>query len=801
MTITRKHPLAECEKCPLAKKDCAPTSGSPDAEVAFVSRSPGVWDAQHRKPFAGPSGRVLDHLLKTYGYTRNQILLTNVVLCETDDPPAAAIEACRPRLEHELQSAATILAGGVEAVHALIDPRTSISSARGRIHKRTVAGGRTQRVVATSNPAVVLRESNNFPDLVRDFRLALDPVPPPTMPKVWHVDSVKEGLEVINDILLRSDRLASDLETYGYSKKIACAGFAASTDLAYVFGIETIDRPEIRKALKMLYEKDLEWVWHNGKYDVKVLARNGINGRIDQDTFILSYALDERPGGDYQGDQGAGLHALTPTLMANYGWKDYEYESVKKFKKTQILENPQELYDYNGKDTVGTLVLLNDLVPSCVLDEVYERPYLSIQVPLANSLIPIELRGFCYDVESAADLNEIHVRPMLATVKEQLREISGFGLLNPNSPKQLQVVYYEHFGLKHDLRDSRKRIFTTSTGKEVRKEVMEGRFTCKPRMQDKLVEFATLHEQFAKVDKQRSTSFEGLIEKVAPDGKLYSTFKFGTVTGRTSSENPNFQNITRAGSYGLPSIRSVFKASPGHTLVQADYSQAELRTIAKLSGDVGLLGIYRDATRSLHKERAARFYGEDYTYEEYVKAKNINFGVTYGQSAFAFSQMYNMPIGEAQDYIETWFRDFPGIVEWIKETQIAVQRDAYIQSPFGHKRRFHLLTKENKDDVFREAVNFKPQNIAGVLTEYALVELVKAGVPITTTVHDSIVADVPNERVYDTAVLMKQIMEDMPVKELGWQKDDIPFLVDISVGNPWSDVKEVENLETLRIAA
>ena len=122
----------------------------------------------------------------------------------------------------------------------------------------------------------------------------------------------------------------------------------------------------------------------------------------------------------------------------------------------------------------------------------------------------------------------------------------------------------------------------------------------------------------------------------------------------------------------MPSIRSAFIPDPGCLFLSGDLSQAELRTIAVLSGDTNLKGIYRDTGRSLHKEVAAQFYGDDYTKEQYVRAKNINFGVAYWQSAFSFAQLYHMPIGEAQNYIDFWWDRFPQVWEWTKAMEAQV---------------------------------------------------------------------------------------------------------------------------------
>jgi DNA polymerase-1 len=194
----------------------------------------------------------------------------------------------------------------------------------------------------------------------------------------------------------------------------------------------------------------------------------------------------------------------------------------------------------------------------------------------------------------------------------------------------------------------------------------------------------------------------------------------------------------------------------------------------------------------LHKERAAAFYGEEYTYEQYVKSKNINFGVTYGQGAKAFAQMYHMDETEAQNYINSWWDEFTELREWTIDLQGRAIKDGYIRSPFGHKRRFSLITNDNINDVKREAVNALPQNIAAWLTISSLCDLVDSGVRVVATVHDSIVADVPIGEVDRVARLMTENMALQPIKQLGWDSDDIPFSADISVGPNWGALEDYE---------
>lgn len=793
--VERKHPLAECEKCPLVGNRCAPTSGDLTSLVAFVSRSPGKHDVMAGRPFAGPSGKVLDYLLGVYGVKREKIITTNVVLCQSDNPPPDAIKACKPRLEEEIASAQLVIAGGTEATSALTKYR-AVFSARPFVHYRTSSGGIKQRVIVTNNPALVLRDSDAFPDMVADFKRAFDPPPPPVFPEVEIINDPLKAASVLERWLgTKFDNpLAADLE-WRPDNKFVCAGFAARSTKAVVFGLRALSDDRTWNLIKRFFERsDVSFIWHNGKSDTKVLRYNDILGRVDEDTYLQSVALDERPG----------HHSLEYLLSTKFAWPDYEPASVKSFKKTGEFygKTPQEralserdLYKYNGWDAAGTFQLYELQNPLLDTDRGGSvRPLYRRLLGAADRIRTVEMHGFNYDVEEACNINEREAIPRMMELTEEIRAILGHPLLNPNSVKQLQAVLYDEWELKHGLRDAGKKKLSHSTGKEVREEIEAGRFTSLPQHKEKVIEWAGTHKHYKKIQDIRSRYIEGLVIRAQRDGKLYCNFNIGggTVSGRASSNDPNFQNIIREGYEEIPGIRTLFLPSPGNVIISADFSQAELRACAKLSGDANLLGIYRDSSRSLHKERAAAFYGENYTYEQYVKAKNINFGVTYGQGADSFAQMYHMPKNEAQAYIDSWWREFSEMKAWTNETARRARKEGIVVSPFGHKRRFHLITDDNLHDVEREAVSFKPQNIAAWLTISALVELVDMGVPIVATVHDSIVADVPSADAFVVARTMQMVMESMAQKQLGWTQEDIPFLVDVSIGENWGSVKEVE---------
>jgi uracil-DNA glycosylase family 4 len=798
----RKHPLAQCEICPLQKAKCAPTAGPSDASIAIVSRSPGRYDARAKKPFAGPSGKILDHLLGLYGVRREDVLTTNIVLCENDgSPPREAIQACKPRLDFEIKDADTIIAAGSEAVAELTRFK-SLDGARGYAHQR----GRA-RVIATNNPAVVLRDDSAFPNLVRDFRLGLAPLPTPQLPDVDWTNNIEEGRRWLKAIKRQNvDLLTFDIETLGLrpAAPLVALAFSGSGNKGVSFGERVCrDQTTYRDYIAPFIE-DSRLLAHNGKFDLRNFRGKGIKGTLAEDTMLLSWALDERS------DENQ-VHKLEYLLMDNFNWPNYEPQIVRDWKKAVArlekqfkyeelneLPVPDELYEYNALDAAGTSLLFPVLRDRAIQDNVFDlyRRYL---IEASEALLRVELRGLHYDVDGALDLLEDKVWPRLDELTAEMQLIVGDGSYNPRSNKKNSENVYDRWHVVHNLPLKNER----TVDKSVYTEIAAGRFVVslgrpksdgetwsaedRKNAQETAQRWAVKFSEFQGLDKQRSTYLEGLIKRaVVNNGKLYTDFKLhNTTTGRLSSSNPNLQNITRT-KEGLPDIRSLFVASPGCVLVQADYSQAELRTIGSLSKDPTLSRVYVDQL-DLHDLTAERFFGPQFTKEQRSRAKNMNFGVPYGQGADTFLEKHGIPKEEAEKFIQWWWKEFSGVREWTN----TVAKDVFkgeVVSPFGHKRRFHLLTKENRNASIREGVNFLPQNIAAQFTNWSLCRLVlDFEFPVALTVHDSLLMDVPESDVNNVATHTRRIMEAAPKETIGW---DFPFLIDIQVGQRWGQLED-----------
>jgi len=763
------------------------------------------------------SGKILDYLFGMNGVKREQMLLTNTVLCVAPEGnvPPEAIKACAPRLERELQGIDTVIACGSEAVGLLIG-KGSIDRHRGYRHQQN---GRV--VVATNNPAVILKNDSKFPDLQRDFRRALNPLPEPTFPEI----EVIENERAARSILRKYSRggtavplVCCDIESRGglsHRASLISFQFAVEGDVAYVLGerfdaFDDVVRSDLRQFLS---RPDCTYGWHGGKFDTKILRYTyGIEeARVDHDTMLLSYALDERSGTD----ERIGIHGLDYLLMDTFGWPYYSSERVERAKKTGVVEDYDEFYRYAGMDVGGTFQLLQNQLPRAERDDVLGA-YRHLLLRGNEFLTEVELNGMIYDVDRAMDLHEFVVQPEMDELRIRMQKAVDNDLLNPGSTAHMAALLYDQWGIQHAMQ-KRKPTPTMqkparSVDEAARKEIIAGRF--KFRGDTKIVaegalrkvapaddaqerrsfyiSFTEQFDRYKKLQKQDGTYLVGLIKRAEldEDSRIYTQLNLhGTNSGRLSSSRPNLQNITRT-KPDMPDIRSLFRASPGRRIVSADHSQAELRCIAQFSGDRELTRIYTEDL-SLHKETATRFYGADYTYEQYSTCKNVNFGVFYLQSADTFQEKHGIPKSQAEPYIEWVWKTFTGVAAWEESVKREVKGKRVLISPFGRKRRFHLLTRDNLESCYREGINFYPQSTAsditlcGAITLRSEIDPRRAAIGIL--VHDSIVADVEEDYIEEYSEIIKQVMGATAFDELGWT---LPFKAEVSVGPSWGEAEE-----------
>jgi len=786
---TAKAPHARCWECPLFDQPCAPTTGPEGASVVIVGRSPGFHEANAGKPMSGPIGKIVNHLLDMNGVDKASVKRTNTVLCYSDKPSSAALAACRPRLDDEVRSAQTIIACGVEASQTFTGG--NVNAKRGHDHKYNDA-----RVIVTNNPAATLRDDGTYPNLVSDFKRALNPIEPRPFPEVRWTDDPDEAIDWIQKLQL-VDTFSVDIESTGldFDSELVSIGIGRDTR-AVVIGRYALGEHHVRQALgRFLSDPHKTVIYHNGKFDVKILRQNGIDARVDEDTLLQSYILDERPGS----------HSLDYLTADRLGWPDYTPQVVKEGKRKQHWIGREDelqalygltwdeykvlLYEYNGQDTSGTHMLYLLFTPETDQGNIRD-PYYKLLIPASNVIADIERRGIAFDVDLAQWSLDHEVLPELEHLKAEAARLIGREI-NLNSPQQVSAYLYDELQLQHTLdRRGKER----SVDAAIRNEILDGRAKFANILPEQMglfdnggVAFVSTLHRFKRLDKIRSTYVETLIKQCAKDGRIHAEFNpAGTETGRLSGSRPNLQNQPRPKpGEKLPNVRNFFIASEGHVLIQADYSQAELRVAAVLSGDKNLQDIYYNDL-DLHTEVATDFYGKGFNKEHRVRAKTVNFGILYGQEEFSLSQHLHITVNEARRLINAWWHRFPEVRTWVKQQHRNILKDGYLTTATGRRRRFHLITEENKHHTLKEGVNCLIQSPASDLCLYSLIRL--SDVPlfdILLTVHDSILFETKPENVEASMSIIKKTMEGAANELIGW---DFPFKVDMATGERWGEL-------------
>ena len=769
--------------------------GNSKAEFVIVGEGPGTKELGAGVPFVGPGGEVLEsNLPKGLEY-----YVTTAIACRPAKKDAkilsSAVNRCSERLFEEIKSSPrkVILALGNGALWALTGDHTlKITQERGRLFKSPLA---EVGILATVHPAFLLRGGGSYKKFQADVQYAVDlalgkPVKEHIIPEV-KIYRTEEEVRAFVEMAKKQPIVAGDIETTGFSGRddeMLSIGFSWDPKTVHiVLGNEKHDitlRYWDAKKKKMLQEqlnnidllkincinilliKDFlespatRFVWHNGKYDVGFLRAKGIKTRVDEDTMLLNYALDETRGIH-------GLEQVSSDLLGSPDWKGMIDQHLPR-KRASYAHIPQDvLLQYQGYDISNTLQIFLILRDRCARDAATEKFYTKTLIPASELLINIEARGFLFDWEKWEE-NKVRLTGEVAALRQQMCDLAGYDI-NPASSVQMVKYLFDELRLPTKTRSTAKKIVTKLPKVPAVKVLVE----------------------FRVKQKQLSTYIIGMFRNIETDGCAHSTFLLhGTRTSRLASRNPNMQNIPRD-----KKMRAMFKARPGYILVSADYSQAELRTLATLSGDATMCAIFNDPKRSIHKEVAVVKYGVDYTETQYVHAKMYNFGIVYGRTCFSIAEEFNISPQEAQKEIDDWFKQFPDAHTLIKNCRAAPMKQQNLVTVFGNKCRPGLVTPENLKEVQNEFSNFPHQATASNCTVHAAIrclpEFEPLDIHILNLVHDNIVAEVPDneESIAKAKEIMSRNMQQVPID---WGLDKVPFLVDFKMSYSWDNAIEVD---------
>ena len=548
-------------------------------------------------------------------------------------------------------------------------------------------------------------------------------------------------------------------------------GEAAYVPLAHSYmGVpEQLNEKKVLDALRPLLENPtISKVCQNGKYDINVLARYGIAVQgVRFDTMLESYVLNStatRHNMDSLAQRYLNRSTILFEEVAGKGAKQLTFDQV-----DLSVAGP-----YAAEDAEITLCLHNRLIK-----ELEEIPALldvlaNIEMPLLPVLARIERCGALVDAHLLG-LQSLELAEKLTELERKTFEIAGEAF-NLASPKQLGVVLYEKLGLPVLAKTAKGQ---PSTAEAVLSELAEQGH-----------ELPVLLMEYRSLSKLKSTYTDRLPEQINPlTGRIHTSYHQAvTATGRLSSSDPNLQNIPIRTAEGRR-IRQAFIAPPGYKLLAADYSQIELRIMAHLAQDPGLLDAFRN-DRDVHKATASEVFGvelKDVTTDQRRSAKAINFGLIYGMSAHGLAKQIGCDRSQAQIYMDRYFARYPGVLDYMERTRKQASEQGYVETLFG--RRLYLPDINAKNAAIRKgaertAINAPMQGSAADIIKRAMITvdnwLVESGLDarVILQVHDELVLEVREDQVDALRAGL------LPLMSAGAALD-VPLLVEAGVGDNW----------------
>lgn len=548
-------------------------------------------------------------------------------------------------------------------------------------------------------------------------------------------------------------------------------GEAAYVPLAHDYpgAPDQLNREQVLEQLRPLLESPAHGkVGQNLKYDRHVLANHGIHLHgIRHDTLLESYVLEStaRHSLDRLAERHLNLRTIRYEEVAGKGAKQLGFNQV-------ALE---QATPYAAEDADVTLRLHQCLWPRLAAEPALQRLYESLEIPLVEVLGDMERVGVRIDAPALRQQSAELAR-RLHELEQQAWDLAG-ERFNPSSPKQLQYILFERLKLPVGKKTPTGQ---TSTAEDVLQELALDYPL--PRV---ILEHRTL-------SKLKSTYTDRLPEQVHPHtGRIHTSYHQAVAsTGRLSSSDPNLQNIPTRSPEGRR-IRQAFIAEPGYCIVAADYSQIELRIMAHLSGDAGLLRAFA-AGADIHRATAAEVFGvapEAVSTDQRRSAKAINFGLIYGMSAFGLARQLGIERSAAQEYVQRYFSRYPGVKAYMDDTRQRAAETGYVETVYG--RRLYLpdiraANAQRRQAAERAAINAPMQGTAADIIKRAMLAVQRwlgaAAFParMIMQVHDELVFEVATEMLHPAEEHIRALM--VAAADL-----HVPLEVDIGTGATWDE--------------
>lgn len=591
----------------------------------------------------------------------------------------------------------------------------------------------------------------------------------------------EEALNRWAQILREAGEFAFDTETDSLdnlSARLVGMSFAAKAGhAAYVpIGHDYLDAPDqllteqvLRVMKPILEDEKIRKIGQNLKFDRGIMENYGVELRgIAFDTMLESYVLNSV----------AGRHDMDSLADRHLNYKTTTFEDIAGKGKKQLTFNQiplEEAANYAAEDADITLLLHQALYPQLEAEKSLLHVYQDIEMPLVPVLSRMERTGVLIDANVLA-AQSVQLTARLDELEKQAFAIAGEEF-NLSSPKQLQTILFEKLNLPVVKKTPGG---APSTNEEVLEELADNHEL--PRV---ILEHRSL-------SKLKTTYTDKLPLMVDPKTRRVHTsyHQAVTATGRLSSRDPNLQNIPVRTDEGRR-IRQAFIARDGYCIMAADYSQIELRIMAHLSQDKGLLKAFAEG-RDIHRATAAEVFGvplDEVTTDQRRSAKAINFGLIYGMSAFGLARQLGIPRGEAQRYMDLYFERYPGVLEYMARTREHAAEKGYVETLEGRRLWLPEINSRNgmrRKAAEREAINAPMQGTAADIIKKAMIAvddwLQKENIDalMIMQVHDELVFEVRKEQQAEMAEKIRGLMEAA-------MKLDVPLKVEAGVGANWDE--------------
>ena len=548
------------------------------------------------------------------------------------------------------------------------------------------------------------------------------------------------------------------------------SGEAAYVPLAHDYegAPEQLDRDAVLQQLKPLLENpNQKKVGQNLKYDMSVLANYDIKLQgIAFDTMLESYVLNSTA-------TRHNMDALAQKYLSHetIHFEDIAGKGVKQLSFNQI--DLEQAGPYAAEDADITLRLHEALWPQLEQEAGQKRVFDEIEMPLVPILSQIERNGVLID-QDMLHLQSQTLASRMIELEQKAHDEAG-EVFNLGSPKQIQAIFYDKLGLP-----------------VLQKTPKGAPSTAEPVLQELALDYdlPRLILEHRSMSKLKSTYTDKLPQQINPaTGRVHTSYHQAvTATGRLSSSDPNLQNIPIRSEEGRR-IRQAFIAPEGYQLVAADYSQIELRIMAHLSSDKGLLTAFQQG-KDIHSATAAEIFEvplEEVQTNQRRSAKAINFGLIYGMSAFGLAKQLGVNRGEAQEYIDLYFARYPGVKEFMDRMRAEAHEQGYVETLFGRRLYLNDINARNaqrRQYAERAAINAPMQGTAADIIKLSMIRchewLQQSGIDarMIMQVHDELVFEVKTEQLDEAKAGINACMS-------GAAELAVPLLVDIGTGDNW----------------